>query len=55
MFSLVSLDGRMRIHFSPQHWLLCHVVLNLFEFEFINKKEVVIKISEKDEPSLVSK
>ena len=23
-----------RTHFTPQHWLLCHVGLNKFEFEF---------------------
>ena len=23
-----------RAHFYPQHWLLCHVGLYLFEFEF---------------------
>ena len=22
------------IHFTQEHWLLCHMGLNLFEFEF---------------------
>ena len=25
---------RMRVHFCPQHWLLCHLGLYKFEFEF---------------------
>ena len=24
----------MRAHFIPQHWLLCHMRLHSFEFEF---------------------
>jgi len=36
---LLTCVYRIRIHFCPQHWLLCHLVLQSFEFEV----ETIIK------------
>jgi hypothetical protein len=34
LFLILTCVYRIRIHFCPQHWLLYHLVLNSFEFNF---------------------
>jgi len=34
LFALLTCAQRTRVHFCPQHWLLCHLHLYLLEFEF---------------------
>jgi len=34
LFTILTCAHRMRVHSCPQHWLLCHLDLYLFEFEF---------------------
>ena len=32
---VLDLTRTERAHFNPQHWLLCHMGLYYFEFEFL--------------------
>jgi hypothetical protein len=40
LFTSLTCAQRTRVHFCPQHWLLCHLGLYLFEFECQYRQEV---------------
>jgi hypothetical protein len=35
---IFDLSAHTRTHFNPQHWLLCHMGLYKFEFEFADTR-----------------
>ena len=40
LFAILTCAQRTRVHFCPQHWLLCHLGLYQFEFEFAFRSPV---------------